>query len=135
VRLAASRGLDVQYELGGKHDGPFTDPVLDDLLATGRAWLDAGAVDLIIEAREDACGVGLFDAAGRPNWRYADRIVETFGAERVTFEAPTKRSQFGFLDRLEEVLRVEIYRYGLHSDAFANPRLRPQAPPARQCEP
>ena len=27
--------------------------------------------------------------------------------------------------RLEELLRVEIYRRGLHSDAFANPNLRP----------
>lgn len=137
VALAASRGLEVQYEIGSKHDGPFTDAVLERVLATGKEWLDAGAVDLVVEAREDANGVGLFDSGGRPNWRYADRIVETFGAEKVTFEAPTKGSQFGFLDhfgpevrlsnvRLEEVLRVEIYRYGLHSDAFANPLLRPQ---------
>jgi hypothetical protein len=28
--------------------------------------------------------------------------------------------------RLEEVLRVEIYRRGIHSDAFANERLRPR---------
>jgi len=52
------------------------------------------------------------------------------------FEAPNKPSQFALLDhfgaevhlcnvRLEEVLRVEIYRRGIHSDAFANQRLRP----------
>jgi phosphosulfolactate synthase len=29
--------------------------------------------------------------------------------------------------RLEEILRVEIYRRGLHSDAFRNPKLRPAA--------
>jgi phosphosulfolactate synthase len=28
--------------------------------------------------------------------------------------------------RLEELLRVEIYRRGLHSDAFSNPKLRPR---------
>jgi phosphosulfolactate synthase len=55
------------------------------------------------------------------------------------FEAPNKPSQFALLDhfgsavhlcniRLEEVLRVEIYRRGLHSDAFANPKLRPHIP-------
>jgi phosphosulfolactate synthase len=33
--------------------------------------------------------------------------------------------------RLEEVLRVEIYRRGLHSDAFGNPLLRPVAPASR----
>lgn len=30
--------------------------------------------------------------------------------------------------RLEEVLRVEIFRRGLHSDAFAMPNLRPAYP-------
>jgi phosphosulfolactate synthase len=30
--------------------------------------------------------------------------------------------------RLEEVLRVEIYRRGLHSDSFANYKLRPIKP-------
>jgi phosphosulfolactate synthase len=136
VRLAASRGLSVQYELGGKHDGPFTDATLCDLLSRGHEWLDAGAVELVIEARENAAGVGLFDPAGRANWSFADRIADAFGLETVTFEAPNKSSQFGFLGhfgkevrlsnvRLEELLRVEIYRYGLHSDAFANPLLRP----------
>jgi phosphosulfolactate synthase len=28
--------------------------------------------------------------------------------------------------RLEELLRVEIYRRGLHSDAFDKPNLRPR---------
>ncbi|HET6625239.1 MAG TPA: phosphosulfolactate synthase [Nocardioidaceae bacterium] len=136
VREAASRGLTVQYELGGKHDGPFTELTLRALLARGQTWLDAGAVELVIEARENASGVGLFDMAGRPNWSFADRIAHGFGLDAVTFEAPTKQSQFGFLGhfgrevrlsnvRLEELLRVEIYRYGLHSDAFANSLLRP----------
>jgi phosphosulfolactate synthase len=30
--------------------------------------------------------------------------------------------------RLEEVLRVEIYRRGLHSDAFRRENLRPRRP-------
>jgi len=32
--------------------------------------------------------------------------------------------------RLEELLRVEIYRRGLHADAFAQPRLRLPSPDA-----
>ena len=55
----------------------------------------------------------------------------------VTFEAPNKSSQFALLDhfgsrvrlcnvRLEELLRVEIYRRGLHSDAFGKGNLRPR---------
>jgi phosphosulfolactate synthase len=32
--------------------------------------------------------------------------------------------------RLEEILRVEIYRRGLHSDAFGKANLRPATPAA-----
>jgi phosphosulfolactate synthase len=59
--------------------------------------------------------------------------------ERVLFEAPNKASQFALINhfgpevrlgnvRLEEVLRVEIYRRGLHSDAFGRSNLRPRRP-------
>jgi phosphosulfolactate synthase len=57
----------------------------------------------------------------------------------VIFEAPNKPSQFALLNhfgrdvhlcnvRLEELLRVEIYRRGLHSDAFGHTNLRPTSP-------
>jgi phosphosulfolactate synthase len=136
VRMATSRGLSVQFELGKKHEGPFTSEVLEELLDQGQTWLNAGAEHLVVEARESAQGVGTFTAEGELNVDYAERFAETFGLDTVTFEAPTKASQFAFLEhfgqdvrlgnvRLEELLRVEIYRRGLHSDAFANPALRP----------
>ena len=136
VRLARVRGLQVQYELGGKHDGAFTPAVVDRLVALGDTWLAAGAEELVIEARESAQNVGLFAADGTYNAALAERLADAFGLERVVFEAPDKRSQFALLDhlgprvqlsnvRLEELLRVEIYRRGLHSDAFAKPLLRP----------
>src|SRR2546428_300264 len=61
------------------------------------------------------------------------------GFQTVIFEATNKPSQFALLDhfgrevhlcnvRLEELLRVEIYRRGLHSDAFAKAYLRPLDP-------
>ena len=122
---------------GKKHDGAFGTAVVDRLIRQGQAWLDAGAVQLVVEARESACGVGLFDEHGRFNAAFADRFANAFGLDVVIFEAPNKPSQFALLDhfgpkvhlcnvRLEEVLRVEIYRRGLHSDAFANPKLRPE---------
>ena len=57
----------------------------------------------------------------------------------MIFEAPNKPSQFAMLEhfgrevhlcnvRLEELLRVEIYRRGLHSDAFRKENLRPARP-------
>jgi phosphosulfolactate synthase len=140
VAMAQERGLAVQFELGSKHGGAFTAAAVEALVADGRRWLDAGAVELVIEARESARGVGLFDEAGRFDRRLADRLADAFGLDLVAFEAPTKASQFALLDhfgrgvrlcnvRLEELLRVEIYRRGLHADAFAKPGLRPA--PAR----
>ncbi len=139
VGMARGLGLEVQFELGKKHGGAFSGGVVDRLLAQGQRWLDAGAVQLVVEARESARGIGLFDDAGRLDEALADRFVKTFGFARVIFEAPNKPSQFALLDhfgrevhlcnvRLEELLRVEIYRRGLHSDAFAKPRLRPREP-------
>jgi phosphosulfolactate synthase len=139
VAAAKRRGLDVQMELGKKHDGGFTDRTLSAWIDQGREWLDAGAVQLVVEARESAQGVGLFDKDGRLNRTYADRFVDAFGFDIVVFEAPNKPSQFALLNhfgrrvhlcnvRLEELLRVEIYRRGLHSDAFGHAKLRPGAP-------
>ncbi|HEY7335235.1 MAG TPA: phosphosulfolactate synthase [Bryobacteraceae bacterium] len=137
VKMAAERGLDVQFELGKKHTGAFSSDIVDALIAQGRRWLDAGARELVVEARESAKGVGLFDDAGNFNPGLADRFAKAFSLKIVTFEAPNKPSQFALLDhfgpnvrlcnvRLEELLRVEIYRRGLHSDAFGKENLRPR---------
>jgi phosphosulfolactate synthase len=139
MKMARARGLDVQFELGKKHGGAFSQDVVTDLIDQGKRWLDAGALQIVVEARESAKGVGLFDDEGKFNGAFADRFAKAFGHEVVIFEAPNKPSQFALLDhfgpavhlcnvRLEEVLRVEIYRRGLHSDAFAKPNLRPPAP-------
>jgi phosphosulfolactate synthase len=136
VKMAAERGLDTQFELGKKHTGAFTDDAVRELIEQGQRWLDAGAKQLVVEARESARGVGLFDEAGQFHDAYADRFADAFGLATVLFEAPNKPSQFALLDhfgrevhlcnvRLEEILRVEIYRRGLHSDAFAKSNLRP----------
>lgn len=140
VKMAAERGLEVQYEMGKKHEGPFTQESLDEAIARGSAWLEAGAKELIVEARESAQGVGAFANDGSLNSEFADKFVERFGFDVLLFEAPNKPSQFAFLNhygprvrlcnvRLEELLRVEIYRRGLHSDAFEHENLRPAYPP------
>jgi phosphosulfolactate synthase len=130
VAMAGRFGLEVQMELGDKHGGAFTDEVIRELIATGSSWLDAGALAIVVEARESAQQIGLFDDSGRLNFDAAEKFADAFGIERTIFEAPNKRSQFDFMShfgphirlsnvRLEELLRVEIYRRGLHSDAYA----------------
>lgn len=129
VALAERYGLSVQMELGDKHGGAFTDAVVAALIAEGKAWQDAGAKAIVVEARESAQQIGLFDDAGRLNFDAAEAFALAFGMESTIFEAPNKKSQFDFLShfgnvvnlsnvRLEELLRVEIYRRGLHSDAY-----------------
>jgi phosphosulfolactate synthase len=133
----------VQFELGKKHDGAFSEDVVTALIEQGDRWLEAGALQLVVEARESAKGVGLFDEDGNFNATYADRFARAFGMNTVIFEAPNKPSQFALLNhfgrnvhlcnvRLEEILRVEIYRRGLHSDAFAQENLRPRRMETRQ---
>jgi phosphosulfolactate synthase len=135
VSLANERGLEVQFELGKKHGGAFTEDTVEALIEQGKRWLDAGALQLVVEARESAKGVGLFDNERNLNTSFADKFADAFGHECVMFEAPNKPSQFALLDhfgrnvhlcnvRIEELLRVEIYRRGLHSDAFGKDNLR-----------
>ena len=64
VRMAHERGLEVQFELGKKHGGAFQDEIIDQLIEQGNRWMDAGAIQLVVEARESAKGVGLFDDQG-----------------------------------------------------------------------
>jgi len=137
LSLANERGLEVHFEVGEKHSGPFTPQVVNEIIEQGKEWLDAGAKQLVVEARESAENVGLFDAQGNLDLKGADTLVETFGLDKIVFEAPNKASQFAFIRhygpevelcnvRLEELLRVEIYRRGLHSDAFMHDNLRPK---------
>jgi len=139
IRMVHERGLEAQFELGKKHTGAFTSDTVTALIEQGKAWLDAGALQLVVEGRESAKGVGLFDDNGNFNPAYADRFASAFGLKTLVFEAPNKSSQFALLDhfgrevhlcnvRIEELLRVEIYRRGLHSDAFGHENLRPPRP-------
>ncbi len=139
VKMASYRGLTVQFEIGEKHGGTFTEDIVKELIDQGMRWLDAGAEKIVVEGRESAQNVGLFDGKGKLNAGFAERFVQAYGVERTIFEAPNKPSQFALLNhfgplvqlsnvRLEELLRVEIYRRGLHSDAFQQAILRPKGP-------
>lgn len=139
VTMAEERGLEVQFEVGKKHSGSFTSDAIGDLIEQGQRWLDAGAKNIVIEARENAQNIGVFGSHGEFDSQAAGRFARALGLETAIFEAPNKPSQFALLNyfgpdvhlsniRLEELLRVEIYRRGLHSDAFQRDNLRPKGP-------
>lgn len=136
LRLAGAAGLEVQFEVGRKHEGEFDSHRITELVDQGREWLAAGAVRLVVEARESAQQIGLFAADGAFRGDLADELAAGLGLDNLCFEAPTKPSQFALLAhfgpdvwlsnvRLEELLRVEIYRRGLHADAYGDPVLCP----------
>ena len=136
IAMAANRGLEVQFEVGKKHEGAFEADQVQILIDQGQHWLDAGAKQIVIEGRESAESVGVFDDQGNMNTEMAERFVEAYGLATTVFESPDKPSQFAFMNhfgpevhlsnvRIEELLRVEIYRRGLHSDAFQFENLRP----------
>src|SRR6185503_9512836 len=54
IGLAEERGLDVQFEVGKKHGGTFTEDVVGELIDQGKRWLDAGAKYIVVEGRESA---------------------------------------------------------------------------------
>ena len=129
----------MQFEVGEKHAGAFDAETVEALIDQGREWLDAGARQIIVEGRESGQSVGLYDDTGEINFEFAERFVKALGFHHVSFEAPNKHSQFALLRhfgseveicnvRMEELLRVEIFRRGLHSDAFEIERLRPRRP-------
>src|SRR5262249_55718909 len=97
-RMVPRRGVAMQVGLGQKHGGALRREGGGGLSEGGRRWRDAGARQLVIEGRESACGVGLFDEQGRLNGTLADRLAQAFGLETLMFEAPNKPSQFAFLD-------------------------------------
>src|SRR5258708_25589094 len=107
--------------MGKKHEGPFTEESLKEAIERGHAWLDAGAVQVVVEARECARGVGMFDSEGKLNAAYPDRFAQEFGLPVAMFDAPNKPSQFAFLAhfpphvhlcnvRLEVLLLLQFFR-------------------------
>src|SRR6266545_3251600 len=54
LKMADARGLEVQFELGKKHGGAFSQDVVTELIDQGKGWLDAGARQIVVEARESA---------------------------------------------------------------------------------
>src|SRR5260370_22222862 len=98
IGMAERRGLEVQFELGKKHGGAFSSDSTEQLIAQGRRWLDAGARELVVEARESAKGEGVFDTTGDFNGALADRFANEFALPILTFKPPNHPTHLTLLD-------------------------------------
>jgi phosphosulfolactate synthase len=136
VKMAHARGLEVQFELGGHFTAGET---LEQLVDQGDRWLNAGAVQIAAPAGDAERANSYFDTLGHFNPAFADRLVSAFGLEMMTFAAPDPCTQFALLQhfgrevhlcdvRLEDLLNVESFRRGLHSEAFSSEQLHPGPP-------
>jgi phosphosulfolactate synthase len=133
VKMADARGLEVEFEIEKKEPAVLTPDALEQLIAEGKQWLDAGALELAVKASDRGKGNNLFDFADKARFHHAiaDRLVKEFGLTVVMFKTATNASQCGLLDhfgpqvrlsdvRLEDLLSVEIYRRGLRCEALAS---------------
>src|SRR5579872_7247127 len=80
VKMAEARGLEVEFEVEKKDPGILTSDALEQLIAEGKQWLDAGALELVVEASDRGKGCDLLDLGGERNFRdaIADRLVKEF---------------------------------------------------------
>jgi len=136
VKMAHARGLEVQFELGGRF---AVNETIEQMIDQGDSWLNAGAVQIAAPAGDVERGTGYFDPLGHFNPVFAERLVRAFGLEMMTFSAPDPCTQFALLQhfgrdvhlcdvRLEDLLNVESFRRGLHSAAFSKDQLHPGPP-------
>src|SRR5207245_1039017 len=82
VEAADRHHLGVQAELGEKHGGAFDENAIHHIVERGIEWLDAGAAQIVVEARESAQGVGLFDEGSSLNLAAAETFARSWGLEQ-----------------------------------------------------
>jgi phosphosulfolactate synthase len=128
IRAALDLGLKVFTEVGRKDpDSQLSDDELAQQILLDR---QAGADNVIIEAR--ACGrsIGIYDASGKVLDERLDRILERVGdLNAIVWEAPLPEQQVHLIKRfgpnvnlgnirVEDVLSLECLRCGLRCETF-----------------
>jgi phosphosulfolactate synthase len=126
-------GFAVWSEVGRKDPDEDARIGIDERCAAIARELDAGADQVILEARESGT-VGIYDRAGAPAAEMIQRIVERAGRDRLVFEAPRKEQQLWMVRALgpevnlgnvapEEALSLATLRTGLRGDTFGEMHL------------
>ncbi len=134
IAQARAAGFRVWSEVGRKDADEDSRIAIDDRCAAIARELEAGADKVILEARESGT-VGIYDRSGKPAEEMIQRIVQSFGAERLVFEAPRKEQQLWMIRTLgadvnlgnvapEEALALATLRTGLRGDTFREMHLQ-----------
>ena len=129
IRLAASLGFRVISEVGKKEPREDDKLTVEERIAEAQSDLQAGASQVIIEAREGGKSLGIYDDKGSVKEDMAQMLVKAIGVENIMFEAPEKSQQAYLIlhfgtdvnlgnIRTDDVIPLETLRCGIRGDTF-----------------
>jgi phosphosulfolactate synthase len=129
IRLTREMGFMVISEVGKKE--PLEDDrlTIEERIAEAQSDLQAGASQVIIEAREGGKSLGIYDDKGSVKEDMAQTLVKAIGVENIMFEAPEKSQQTYLIlhfgtdvnlgnIRTDDVIPLETLRCGIRGDTF-----------------
>jgi len=127
VDQARQRDLEVQYETGRKNAAEDAAMSTAQRIEAARLWIEAGAAQVVFEAREAGVGYALFRGPNQLNQELLDQLLARLQIERLVFEAPTRETQITLFRTLgpracignvypHELLRAETIRRLIHAD-------------------
>ncbi len=127
IKQALDAGFKVVSEVGKKD--PAENLIVDETLRQIHRDLGFGVAAVVIESREGARGIGVFDAEGQVKGGEVDQIVAEVDPSSLIWEAPSKAGQEFFIGRFGvnvnlgniapvDVIAVEALRQGLRGDTF-----------------
>jgi phosphosulfolactate synthase len=127
IKQALDAGFKVVSEVGKKD--PAENLIVDETLRQIQRDLGYGVAKVVIESREGARGIGVFDASGQVKGGEVEQIVEEVDPDALIWEAPSKAGQEFFVGRFGanvnlgniapvDVIAVESLRQGLRGDTF-----------------
>lgn len=130
VHMAAGLGLKVITEVGKKEPGNIW--CFKDMIRLARKDLRAGANWVIVEGRDPAKDVGLYDHEGKLIEKEFEELLSILANPTfLIFEAPEKDQQIDLLKRLgvnvnlgnvsyRDIISLEALRVGLRADTLKN---------------
>ncbi|HBE80438.1 MAG TPA: phosphosulfolactate synthase [Firmicutes bacterium] len=127
IKRALCSGLRVITEVGKKDN--VQQPDEEILIQTAYSDLEAGAVWVIIEARESGQGIGIYDGKGQVIPEKLEKLSSRLPLERVIWEAPLKSQQAKLINEFgpnvnlgnippAEAMALEALRLGYRSDTW-----------------